>query len=38
MSQGEPPLSPAIARRVMAHFASRTSARERPQQRARTSS
>ncbi|MDQ2734286.1 MAG: response regulator transcription factor [Pseudomonadota bacterium] len=30
MSQGEPPLSPAIARRVMAHFASRSSARERP--------
>ena len=27
MSQGEPPLSPAIARRVMAHFASRTSQR-----------
>jgi DNA-binding NarL/FixJ family response regulator len=30
MSQGEPPLSPAIARRVMAHFASRSSSRERP--------
>jgi len=30
MSQGEPPLSPAIARRVMAHFASRSSHRERP--------
>ena len=30
MSQGEPPLSPAIARRVMAHFASRTSQRGRP--------
>ncbi|MEO8080498.1 MAG: response regulator transcription factor [Caldimonas sp.] len=30
MSQGEPPLSPAIARRVMAHFASRSSERERP--------
>ncbi len=30
MSQGEPPLSPAIARRVMAHFASRSSQRERP--------
>jgi DNA-binding NarL/FixJ family response regulator len=29
MSQGEPPLSPAIARRVMAHFASRSSQRER---------
>src|SRR3954469_8178632 len=28
MSQGEPPLSPAIARRVMAHFASRSSQRE----------
>ena len=27
MSQGEPPLSPAIARRVMAHFASRSSQR-----------
>lgn len=31
MSQGEPPLSPAIARRVMAHFASRSSQRERPE-------
>jgi DNA-binding NarL/FixJ family response regulator len=30
MSQGEPPLSPAIARRVMAHFASRSSQRELP--------
>ena len=30
MSQGEPPLSPAIARRVMAHFASRSSQRGRP--------
>ena len=30
MSQGEPPLSPAIARRVMAHFASRASQRARP--------
>jgi len=30
VSQGEPPLSPAIARRVMAHFASRSSQRERP--------
>ena len=30
MSQGEPPLSPAIARRVMAHFASRSSQREGP--------
>ena len=30
MSQGEPPLSPAIARRVMAYFASRSSQRERP--------
>ena len=29
MSQGEPPLSPAIARRVMAHFASRSAQRER---------
>lgn len=29
MSQGEPPLSPAIARRVMAHFASRSSERGR---------
>lgn len=29
MGQGEPPLSPAIARRVMAHFASRTSQRGR---------
>ncbi len=28
MSQGEPPLSPAIARRVMAHFASRSTQRE----------
>ncbi len=27
MSQGEPPLSPAIARRVMAHFASRSTSR-----------
>lgn len=31
MSQGEPPLSPAIARRVMAHFASRSSHREASQ-------
>ncbi len=30
MSEGEPPLSPAIARRVMSHFASRASQRERP--------
>ena len=30
MTQGEPPLSPAIARRVMAHFASRSSQRQRP--------
>jgi DNA-binding NarL/FixJ family response regulator len=30
MAQGEPPLSPAIARRVMAHFASRSSQREGP--------
>ncbi|MGZ5655649.1 MAG: response regulator [Caldimonas sp.] len=30
MSQGEPPLSPAIARRVMAHLASRASQRGRP--------
>ncbi|MEP7302659.1 MAG: response regulator transcription factor [Caldimonas sp.] len=30
MSQGEPPLSPAIARRVMAHFASHASQRGRP--------
>jgi len=30
MSQGEPPLSPAIARRVMAHFATRSSQRGRP--------
>jgi DNA-binding NarL/FixJ family response regulator len=29
MSQGEPPLSPAIARRIMTHFASRSSQRER---------
>ncbi|MDQ6685060.1 MAG: response regulator transcription factor [Pseudomonadota bacterium] len=29
MSQGEPPLSPAIARRVMAHFASRSQQRSR---------
>jgi DNA-binding NarL/FixJ family response regulator len=29
MSQGEPPLSPAIARRVMAHFASRSQERGR---------
>ena len=28
--RGQPPLSPAIARRVMAHFASRSSQRERP--------
>ena len=31
MSQGEPPLSPAIARRVMAHFGSRSSQREASQ-------
>jgi DNA-binding NarL/FixJ family response regulator len=30
MTQGEPPLSPAIARRVMAHFASRSSQRQSP--------
>ncbi|MEO6363680.1 MAG: response regulator transcription factor [Caldimonas sp.] len=30
MSQGEPPLSPSIARRVMAHFASRATQRTRP--------
>jgi DNA-binding NarL/FixJ family response regulator len=30
MSQGEPPLSPAIARRVMAHFATRSQQRGRP--------
>jgi len=29
MSQGEPPLSPAIARRIMTHFASRSQQRER---------
>jgi DNA-binding NarL/FixJ family response regulator len=29
MSQGEPPLSPAIARRVMAHFASRSPQKDR---------
>jgi DNA-binding NarL/FixJ family response regulator len=29
MSQGEPPLSPAIARRVIAHFASRSSRGQR---------
>ena len=30
MSQGEPPLSPAIARRVMSHFATRSQQRGRP--------
>ena len=35
MSQGEPPLSPAIARRVMAHFASRSSQRESSQNQER---
>ena len=29
MSQGEPPLSPAIARRILTHFASRSQQRER---------
>ena len=31
MSQGEPPLSPSIARRVISHFASQTQPQERPQ-------
>ena len=31
MSQGEPPLSPSIARRVISHFASQTRPQERPQ-------
>ena len=31
MSQGEPPLSPSIARRVISHFASQTRQQERPQ-------
>ncbi len=31
MSQGEPPLSPSIARRVISHFASQTQRQERPQ-------
>ena len=31
MSQGEPPLSPSIARRVIKHFASQTLQQERPQ-------
>ena len=30
MSQGEPPLSPSIARRVISYFASQTAPRERP--------
>jgi DNA-binding NarL/FixJ family response regulator len=31
MDQGEPPLSPSIARRVLAHFASHSRRQERPQ-------
>jgi DNA-binding NarL/FixJ family response regulator len=31
MSQGEPPLSPSIARRVISHFAAQTQPQERPQ-------
>ena len=31
MSQGEPPLSPSIARRVISHFAAQTRPQERPQ-------
>src|SRR3954462_7915108 len=31
MSQGEPPLSPSIARRVLSHFATQTRPQERPQ-------
>ena len=31
ISQGEPPLSPSIARRVISHFASQTRPQERPQ-------
>src|SRR5437016_340625 len=31
MSQGEPPLSPSIARRVISHFASQSRPQERPQ-------
>jgi DNA-binding NarL/FixJ family response regulator len=31
MAQGEPPLSPSIARRVISHFASQTRPQERPQ-------
>ena len=31
ISQGEPPLSPSIARRVISHFASQTRQQERPQ-------
>ncbi|HWH84768.1 MAG TPA: response regulator transcription factor [Burkholderiaceae bacterium] len=31
MSQGEPPLSPSIARRVISHFAAQTRQQERPQ-------
>ena len=31
ISQGEPPLSPSIARRVISHFASQTQPQERPQ-------
>ena len=31
MSQGEPPLSPSIARRVLSHFAAQTRPQERPQ-------
>ena len=31
MSQGEPPLSPSIARRVLTHFAKMTRRQERPQ-------
>src|SRR2546427_5299166 len=31
MSQGEPPLSPSIARRVISHFAAQSRPQERPQ-------
>ena len=31
MAQGEPPLSPSIARRVLSHFATQTRPQERPQ-------
>ena len=37
MSQGEPPLSPSIARRVIAYFAAQAKPQERPQN-CRTSS